>query len=150
MTHLSSRSVGTWKHHDVIMTWKHALQKSNSTQKMLCRKHRRFLKKWKLFHFLNSSIPTTLTPNNQLINHRSSNPSPNSLHIVLCKLMKEEKKVRLTINPKEINHILSCQPTLLSSQNKHHDKNSSSIHEIYTYVYMKRNICIYRSKKVTL
>lgn len=60
------------------------------------------------------------------------------------------KKFRLTINPKKINSILSCQPPLLSSKDEHHDKNAYSIDGIYTDVHMKRNICIYPSTKVTL
>lgn len=131
---------------------KSELQKSNSTQKRCAVNTEGFSRSGKrrksriFFHLLDSSTDTQAP----LITPQKSNPSPSCLYGVLCKLMVGGKNVRLTINPKKINHILSCQPSLLSSQNKHHDKNASSIHEIYTYVYMKRNICVYRSNKVTL
>lgn len=153
MIHLSYSFVGSWKHHDVIVTWKRELQKSNSTQKCCAgntegspRSEKRRRKGRELFHFLDSSAdtqPPLITP--------QIKQSISQLFVQsLMQINGGGKKVRLTINPKKINHILSCQPILLSSQNKHHNKNPSPIHEIYAYVYMKRKIWVYCSNKVTL
>jgi len=96
----------TWKHHYFIVTWKRELQKPKASEKckMLCSKYRRLLKNWKQKR--TQQILSISGLHNHW--HPKSTPAYYTADAEATYLPRG-----LTINPKKLGSILSCQPPLI-------------------------------------